>query len=435
MKEIPNKQKLLLITIYAITIACLIHSFNNGYMTVDFSNLGGIVFFVLLTAIAESLTIVFNNMSFSLSFVINIICYVLFGPFKCLVIITLGYLLRIIKYNGDEYIHVFNTPLYGTLYNCCGLILPMILSNYIYIFCFEYLKKYNSLGYIFLITMFSCTCFVLNVLIMSLMMSVKMKKNIFICIYNNVGMSILSVIIMIPISILIIYMFKRYSYISVFIMIFVMSLVRYTLSLYSTSKEQLTETVSALMNSVEARDKYTNGHSRRVAEISTLIAKHLKLTVWDIEKLNVAAMLHDVGKIGISDNILQKPGKLTDEEFAIIKSHPEIGMSIIKDIKNIDYAHPIVRHHHERYDGKGYPDGKKGEELSLMVYIVQLADAVDAMASDRPYRRGLPQEVIIEEIKKGAGTQFHPKVSRAYLDILEEKGSKAFMKDENKLII
>ena len=119
------------------------------------------------------------------------------------------------------------------------------------------------------------------------------------------------------------------------------------------------------MNAVEARDQYTNGHSKRVAAISTKIARKMGLSIWEIEKINVAAMLHDVGKIGISDTILQKPGKLTEEEFAIIKSHPEIGINIIKDIKNIEYVFPIVRHHHERYDGKGYPDKKGGDELSL----------------------------------------------------------------------
>lgn len=435
MKSTAKNQRRLLAIVYVITIVAIIHSFYFNYITIGTMDFAQLAFFVFLTAVSESFTVVFKNISFSLSFAVNIVCYVLFGPFNCMIIMVLGYLFRVIKVEENEYIHVFNTPVYGTIFNCCALVLPMILGNYIYILIGG---KFQSIQWgvsVLPIITISLIYFLINVVIMSTLIAVRNDKSTLMCILGNLGMSILSIIVIIPISIFAIIMFQKYSYIGILLVSFLLFFVRYTLILYSTSKEQFAETISALMNSVEARDKYTNGHSRRVAEISTLIAKQLKLSVWEIEKLNVAAMLHDVGKIGISDNILQKPGKLTDEEFAIIKSHPEIGMSIIKDIKNIDYVHPIVRHHHERYDGKGYPDGKKGEELSLMVYIVQLADAVDAMASDRPYRRGLPQEVIIEEIKKGAGTQFHPKVAKVYLDILKEQGSKAFMKEENNLVI
>ncbi len=175
------------------------------------------------------------------------------------------------------------------------------------------------------------------------------------------------------------------------------------------------------MNAIEARDEYTQGHSRRVAEIATEIAKALKYNQWKLEKLVVAAMLHDVGKIGISDNILNKPGKLTDEEFDKIKEHPEIGYNILYKVKNLNYICPIVRYHHERYDGKGYPKGKNGKKISLDTYIVQLADAVDAMGTDRPYRRGLSKEQIISELENNSGTQFHPKVAEVYLNILKSR--------------
>ena len=135
----------------------------------------------------------------------------------------------------------------------------------------------------------------------------------------------------------------------------------------------------------------------------------------------MAALLHDVGKIGIDDQILNKPGKLTVEEFDTIKTHPQIGYNILKDIKNLENILPIVHYHHERYDGKGYPDGKKAEELSLDVFIVQLADSIDAMSTDRPYRKALHPDVVIEEVKKHSGTQFHPKVVEAYFKMLEKQ--------------
>ena len=169
---------------------------------------------------------------------------------------------------------------------------------------------------------------------------------------------------------------------------------------------------------MEARDKYTQGHSKRVSEIAEIIAKKLKFSQGRIEELMVASLLHDVGKIGIQDSILNKPGKLNDEEYKIIKQHPVIGYNILKDINNMKDINYIVKYHHERYDGKGYPEGKKGDELPLEVFIVQLADCIDAMATDRPYRKALSQEMISNEIARCDGTQFHPKVVQAYLKVI-----------------
>jgi HD-GYP domain-containing protein (c-di-GMP phosphodiesterase class II) len=158
-----------------------------------------------------------------------------------------------------------------------------------------------------------------------------------------------------------------------------------------------------------------------VAEISASIAKELKYNDWKIERLNMAALLHDVGKIGIDDHILNKPGKLTKEEFDTIKTHPQIGYNILKDIKNLENILPIVHYHHERYDGNGYPDGKKPEELSLDVFIVQLADSIDAMSTDRPYRKALHPDIVLDEVRKCSGSQFHPKVVEAYFKMLDKQ--------------
>ena len=421
MNAISKKQRLTMYAIYFMTTIILIHSMYFGYVLKDFCNIEDIIFFIILTAVAESLTVVFKNLSFSLSFIINIVCYVLFGPCNSLIILTFGYLCRVIKVEKGRYIHVFNTPIYGTVFNCCGIVLPLLVANYFYIFLGGSFLEFNIIDNVLPLVIFSLIYFLLNMIIMTTILAVKSNKNIILCLHGNLGMGILNTVLMIPLSILMIELFQRYSYIGIIVLIFIFSFVRYTLQLYSNSKEQFAETVTALMNAVEARDQYTNGHSKRVAAISTEIAKKMGLSIWEIEKIHVAAMLHDVGKIGISDTILQKPGKLTEEEFAIIKSHPEIGINIIKDIKNIEYVFPIVRHHHERYDGNGYPDKKGGDELSLSVYIVQLADSVDAMASNRPYRAGLSNEMIIKEIENGMETQFHPKVASTYLKILKER--------------
>jgi putative nucleotidyltransferase with HDIG domain len=253
------------------------------------------------------------------------------------------------------------------------------------------------------------------------MYSLFYNKNIFYGLFNNIKLSILNSMVMLPFAIMLAIVFIQYSYFGILLFIVPVILARYTFSLYIDSKSQYIDTVDALMRAMEARDKYTEGHSQRVAELVKEIAKELKYNDWTIDKLNIASLLHDVGKIGIDDCILNKPGKLTDEEYDIIKSHPEIGYGILKDVKNLKDIIHIVKHHHERYDGKGYPDGMSGDELNLDVYIVQLADCVDAMTTDRPYRKALTLEQVISELENNSGTQFHPKVVDAYLNLLKKQ--------------
>ncbi|MEG1257305.1 HD-GYP domain-containing protein [Clostridium sp.] len=419
MKGLPSKQKFFLITVYMITVTLLILSMSSGVISFNIYNYGAIILFIALTFFTESFTVAVKNISFSTSFAITLASYILFGPFNCIVITVSGFLCRIIKVGDNKYQHIFNTPIYGTAFNCCALILPLVMGNYFYNFFGGTFNISDIYINILPIIIFALIYLVVNVLIISRLMSIMTDKKFLFCFGNNFRLGILNSIVMIPIGVFVAIIYYKYTYLGMVSIVFPIALIRYTLILYSNSKSQFIETVEVLMNAVEARDRYTEGHSRRVAEISTKIAKELKYNQWQIDQLNVAAMLHDVGKIGISDNILNKPGKLTDEEFNTIKQHPQIGLNIIKEIKNINYVHQIVRNHHERYDGKGYPDGKKGDELPLNVYIVQLADTVDAMVSDRPYRKGLPMNVVMDEIEKYSGTQFHPKIAEVYLNILK----------------
>lgn len=434
MKRLPKEQRIYLLLIYIITLGFFIHSLFTGYIEVDFSKQYELILFIFLTTLTESFTVVFKSISFSTSFAVTIAAYILLGPFGCILTVMVGFLCRVIKVGEKKYMHIFNTPVFGTAFNCCAVVFPAIMGNYFY----------RTVGGTFLINeitlniipliIFVMAHFITNILMMSILMAIRMKKNVLFCIIGNIKIGCLNSIVMLPIGMLLANVFEKYSYWGVGFIIFPIALVRYTLLLYSNTKTQFVETVEALMNAIDARDMYTEGHSRRVAEISTQIAKELKFNDWEIENIRIAAMLHDVGKIGVSDNILNKPGKLTDEEYNAIKEHPSIGMKILKEIKNIDYVHNIVEHHHERYDGNGYPHGLKEEEVPISVYVVQLADTVDAMASDRLYRKGLSREVIRDEIERYSGIQFHPKVAQAYLNILkreEKKEAKAnFIKEE-----
>ncbi len=174
--------------------------------------------------------------------------------------------------------------------------------------------------------------------------------------------------------------------------------------------DDLHEMVDALSAALDAKNSYMCGHSERVAELSLMLAKHMGLSAAEQTRIHIGAHLHDIGKIGIPDAILNKQGKLTADEFAIIRQHPEIGDTIVGKLKVFHSVADIVRHHHERMDGKGYPDGLCGQEISLGARIVAVADAFDAMTSARPYRSALTVSQAIDETRRCQGTQFDPDI-------------------------
>ncbi|MDD7403845.1 MAG: response regulator [Butyribacter sp.] len=178
--------------------------------------------------------------------------------------------------------------------------------------------------------------------------------------------------------------------------------------------------MEALADTIDAKDEYTNGHSIRVAEYSREIARRLDMSPKKQKDFYYMGLLHDIGKIGIPDEIISKKAQLSDEEYKIIKSHPVIGGDILKNISEIPGIETGARWHHEKYDGTGYPDGLKGEEIPLAARVIGVADAYDAMASKRSYRDVLPQKVVREEIAKGSGTQFDPVIVEKMLEMIDE---------------
>ncbi|MBU1090249.1 MAG: HD domain-containing protein [Candidatus Omnitrophica bacterium] len=182
-------------------------------------------------------------------------------------------------------------------------------------------------------------------------------------------------------------------------------------------------TTIALAAAIDAKDHYTHGHTARVTRISLDIAKEISLRNnhrFDdkfLEDLHVASLLHDIGKIGIPESILNKNDKLTPEEICKIKQHPTVGTTILQPIRELDRAILGVKYHHERFDGGGYPEGLKGEEIPIIAAIISAADAFDAMTSDRPYRKALTTKQAIDEIKQGKGKQFHPEVAEALISL------------------
>ena len=188
---------------------------------------------------------------------------------------------------------------------------------------------------------------------------------------------------------------------------------------YDKLESAYMDTIEILRLTVEAKDNYTRGHSDRVSEFSELIGKKLKLPPEDLKALKIGGLFHDIGKIGIPDSILLKGSKLDDFEYSEIKNHPAIGAHIISNATVFKDIVPIVKHHHERYDGKGYPGNLKGKDIPYLARITSVADAFDAMTSRRSYRDSLDLDFVKNELSKNSGTQFDPEVSKTFLNILE----------------
>ena len=178
------------------------------------------------------------------------------------------------------------------------------------------------------------------------------------------------------------------------------------------------ESIQTLRYTVEAKDPYTRGHSDRVSEYSELIGKYLNLSEDDLHKLKIGGLFHDIGKIGVPDSILLKTSRLTDDEYSEIKNHPSIGAHILSNASLFQDIISIVKHHHERYDGFGYPGKLAGEDIPYLARIAAVADSFDAMTSKRTYRDSLTIDILKQEIEKNKGTQFDPKIADVFLDIL-----------------
>jgi HD-GYP domain-containing protein (c-di-GMP phosphodiesterase class II) len=189
-------------------------------------------------------------------------------------------------------------------------------------------------------------------------------------------------------------------------------------------EEQASGITGTLVEALEAKDPYIKEHLRAVSSLALRIGGEISLPAEQMEALASGALLHDVGKIGVPDRILQKSGRLTEDEYAVIKRHPVLGVSILTPVRELASALPVVKHHHERFDGKGYPDGLRGEDIPLIARIVSVADAFDSMIRARPYGYGISHRAALGEIEENSGTQFDPRIVRALLEVVYVPGDR-----------
>jgi len=186
-------------------------------------------------------------------------------------------------------------------------------------------------------------------------------------------------------------------------------------SLYDDQQAMFLGVLQALTAAIDAKDRYTCGHSERVATLAVELGRRVGLSEEEVERLRISGLVHDIGKIGVPEAVLTKPGRLTDDEFDQIKQHPEIGVRILRDLPQLADVLPGVLHHHERWDGNGYPHGLSGEGIPLFARLLALADSFDAMSSSRTYRSAMPRTAVLEEVQACAGTQFDPALAREFV--------------------
>jgi putative nucleotidyltransferase with HDIG domain len=426
-KDIKNTVQLYAY-ISALTIAAvlLMVYLVNEYTISDYTLL---IVFSILSAIAETFLILLPKVGgVSVSFALTFSAILLTNPLTAAIITASGIIFRCPYIDGKGRVHIFNNPIYKTVFNISQYIINAGVAGLIY----EYINNLYNFGFKVFNPIAGSVCLIiyllLNSFFMAVLMSILLKEKLSF-IWKNYLLGFFNIALVSLLGIVIAFSYDSYGSGGILLFFIPLMFARYTFKLYLDMRKNYFETLNVLVRAIEASDPYTSGHSMRVSAYAEAIAKQIGLPQNKIDLIKSAALLHDIGKIGIDKNILNKKGRLEDEEFEKIKSHPEIGASIISDLSYLSNISGIIRHHHERNDGKGYPDGLSYDNIPLETSILTIADSFDAMTTNRPYRSSLSLETALKEIKDNEGTQFNPDIvddaiialQKAFFSLPEQK--------------
>lgn len=400
-----------------------------------------IIVLSVFAALAESLPVATGGRAISVSSAISICALLSYGPLAAVLISIVSVLLRIMKNpETGKYIHVFNTSFHKSVlniaiigtssilsssafWNLSGRFLPFSTITPHQITIEEAFTTISSLSPYILVAIF-IEMFV-NTLLIAGYAHISGRGQLLREWIHDFFWSFAGLLVVGLMGVVLTAFYLSYGWFMILVFFAPLFLARYTFSLYSNLRVSYMDTVKSLSDAIEAKDHYTRGHSQRVQEYSALIADELKYTPKQKEILQYAALLHDVGKIGVTETILNKPGKLDELEFDSIKQHPEMGARIISNVKYLKECVPIIKYHHKYYDGSGYPDITKDEKIPYESYILGVADAFDAMTSKRQYREPYTLDRAIEEIRRCSGTQFEPSVAEAFINAFTKQQAKA----------
>lgn len=412
---------LLLFFISLISIPAFIYSLFN----VNPANLVMLIFWVLLASLCESFPVfISKNRAVSVTFAILLACQLSMGGYYTTIVGACTIIFTVYRNPDSSYKHIFNIPIAKTLINIGNFTFSLFIAGLVFDYIIKSSMLFNNLPYYFMIViLYISIVFLLNSIIMSIYISLTTDYSFFTLWMKGAVWALPNFFAISPIGY---FIYKLYQlpngYFYVLLLLGPLLLARYSFKLYLDSKEQYYKTIKTLTAAIEAKDKYTEGHSRRVEDYAERIALKLKYSPNRIDSIKVAALLHDIGKIGIEDSILAKPTRLSQDEWSKIQQHPIIGMKILEEVPFPKQVKDAILHHHEKYNGGGYPDGLKGDQVSTDAYILSAADAYDAMTSDRPYRKALSKETAINILNSEKGSQFHPEIADILISILLEEG-------------
>lgn len=314
-------------------------------------------------------------------------------------------------------------PWYKALFNCANSVLSIGLAGLVYqsVYDGSQFPLASARGTIALLLSMT-VCLIINTMAVSTIIAFVNHQNpLRVWAANNEGV-LIQLLTMGPLGTLIAMAYSQTAYgVGLLLLLLPLGAVYYALKSYQQLRDQTRYTIKALAEAVDRRDPYTFQHSQRAAEYVEKIAEGLNVSPGDMESIVWAASIHDLGKIDLPEGVLLKPGPLEDDEWRIVRRHPDVGADIVAQISFRPTAKDIIRHHHEWFDGSGYPSGISGDRIPLGARILSVADAFEAMTSDRPYRPALPRQIAIAELGAGKGSQFDPEIVDTFLSILEEE--------------
>ena len=373
-----------------------------------------LIFFLAISALAEFIPVELpTGGGISIGFPIDFLIILVYGPALAMLITALGALIaEIIVAKKSWYKVIFNTAEYALSAGVAGLV---------YQYTGGIIGFQNFFKFAFPATLCALTYCLVNSILVTIVISFSQDSKISTVWRVNIKEMLPSYVAEAPMGFLMAIVYVDVGMIGILLFFLPLLLARRSFELYTKMRKMYLDTIRALAAAIDAKDPYTKGHSERVAEMSVALTIELNLPGRDIENIEYAALLHDIGKIGIADNILGKNSSLTDKEFDKIKEHPVMGAKIIEPVDFLKNSYEAVYHHHEKYNGTGYPDGLKEKDIPLSARIIAVADAYDAMGSDRPYRKKLSKDKILNELKDQSGKQFDPEIVKALISVIDKE--------------
>jgi len=409
---LPLKLKVYIGVVVGLAVALFIYLVPSLSLTSDMWLV--LTFFIVLSTITEFMPVDLPvGGRVTIGFPVDFVVILVYGPAWALLVTFLGEII------ADAITR--RTVWYKILFNASQYALSAGIAGMVYQGLGGVVGLVNISNYIIPAAICAIIYFLINSNLFMVVISLSEEVSILSVWKKQIRGTLATYIALVPIGFIMALVYTNIGVWGIILFFFPLFLARRSFELYTKMRKVYLDTIRALAAAIDAKDPHTKGHSERVAETSVALAQELNLTDKDIENIEYTALLHDIGKIGITDNILGKNSSLTDKEFDKIKEHPVMGAKIVEPVDFLKNSYEAIYHHHEKYNGAGYPDGLKEKDIPLLSRIIAVADAYDAMGSDRPYRKKLSKDKILKELKDQAGKQFDPEIVKVLISVLDRE--------------